>query len=237
MTPAHLRGEGARVFLHALGQLLVAEGRYDDALTTLDDVPPGITTANPVWNPRSGITAMALHGLGRTDEAVEVATREVELLRRWGAPSYLGRSLCLLGALLGDSGLDALRESVSLLSTTTAAVDLARAQVTLASRHQVPDDEAMPLLLAAAETSAQRGADALQRAACAELARRGRPTEVRRDVELPATPTERRVMELTRAGLAVEEVARRLFLPPGHVRTVLDRCGAPAPPTAQVSLK
>ena len=237
MTPAHLRGEGARVFLHALAQLQVAEGRYDDAIATLDDVPPGITTANPVWNPRGVITAMALRGLGRTAEAVEVATREVQLLRRWGAPSYLGRGLCLLGALLGDDGLDALRESVGLLGTTTAAVDLARAQVTLASRHQVSDDEAMPQLLAAAETTAQRGADALQRAACAELARRGRPTEVRRDVELPATPTERRVLELTHAGLAVEEVARRLFLPPDHVRSVLDSCGEPAPPPPQVSLK
>lgn len=233
MTPAHVRGQGGQVFQHALAQLLVAEGRYGDALAALDDVPPGIPTTNPVWNPRGAVTAMALQGLGRTAEARETAEREVALLRRWGAPSHLGRGLCLLGQLRGNEGLDELREAVDLLAGTSAAVDLARAEYALGSRRQVPDAEAVPLLLAAAEAGARRGAVALHEAACAELRRRGHPVDPRRDTATPLSPTDRQVLELTHAGLDVDEVARRLFLTPETVRAVLAAAGTPA----QVSLK
>jgi DNA-binding NarL/FixJ family response regulator len=239
MTPAHVRGEGGRVFQHALAQLLVAEGRYDDALAALDAVPAGIATTNPVWNPRGGIAAMALQGQGRAAEALAAAEREVALLRRWGAPSHLGRGLSLLGELLGHDGLDALRESVALLASTSAAVDLARARYALGSRHQVADDEAVPLLLAAGETAAQQGAPGLHEAVCAELRRRGHPVSPRRETARPLSPTERQVLELSHAGLPVEDVARRLFLTPDTVRAVLDAADghSAAATTAQVSLK
>ena len=237
MTPAHVRGQGGQVFQHALAQLLVAEGRYGDALAALDAVPPGIATANPVWNPRGAVTAMALQGLGRNDEALEAAEREVTLLRRWGAPSYLGRGLVLLGELLGHDGLDLLREAVQLLAGTTAAVDLARAQYALGSRHQVRDAEAVPLLLAAGDAAAGRGAYALNEAACAELRRRGHPVDPRREAARPLSPTERQVLELTHAGLGVDDVSRRLFLTPETVRAVLRAAGADGATPLQVSLK
>jgi DNA-binding SARP family transcriptional activator/tetratricopeptide (TPR) repeat protein len=237
MTPAHVRGQGGQVFQHALAQLLVAEGRYGDALAALDHVPPGIATANPVWNPRGAVTAMALQGLGRNAEALETAQREVTLLRRWGAPSYLGRGLVLLGELLGNDGLDVLREAVALLAGTSAAVDLARAQYALGSRHQVRDDEAVPLLLAAGDAAARRGAYALNEAACAELRRRGHPVDPRRETTRPLSPTERQVLELTHAGLGVDDVSRRLFLTPETVRAVLAAAGANGATPLQVSLK
>lgn len=222
MTPAHVRGQGGQVFQHALAQLLVVEGRYDDALTALDDVPAGIPTANPVWNPRGSITAMALHGLGRTAAAIEAAEREVALLRRWGAPSYLGRGLCLLGQILGDDGLDTLREAVEVLAGTSAAVDLARAQFALASRREVPDDEAVPLLLAVVATAARTGAHRLGDAACSELRRRGHPADPRRERSRALSPTEQQVLDLTHAGLQADDIARRLFLTPKRVSAVLD---------------
>ena len=239
MTPAHVRGEGGRVFQHALAMLLVAEGRYDDALSALDAVPAGIGTTNPVWNPRRGIAAVALQGLGRSEEAREEAEREVELLRRWGAPSYLGRGLCLLGELLGNDGLDALREAVDLLSRSSSPLDLARARYALGSRHVVPDDEAVPLLLGAREASGSRGVSVLHEAACAELRRRGHVVEPQGEPPRTLTRTERQVAELTAAGLPADEIARRLFLTPATVRSLLD-VAAPdrtdaTPP--QVSLK
>ena len=239
MTPAHVRGQGGRVFQHALAQLLVAEGRYDDALAALDAVPAGIATTNPVWNPRGGIAAMALQGLGRTDEALAAAEHEVALLRRWGAPSYLGRGLCLLGELMGHDGIDALRESVALLTSTSATVDLAHARYALGRRHQVEDGEAVPLLLAAGETAAHRGAPALHEAVCEELRRRGHPVSPRQEAARPLSPTERQVLELSNAGVSVEDVARRLFLTPDTVRAVLDTADghSAAATTAQVSLK
>ena len=64
---------------------------------------------------------------------------------------------------------------------------------------------------------------------------RNMPSETAR----PLSRTERQVLELTRAGLTVDEVARRLFLTPATVRSVLVAAApdqADSTP-AQVSLK
>jgi DNA-binding SARP family transcriptional activator/tetratricopeptide (TPR) repeat protein len=175
MTDGPLFGEGGRVYQQALAQLLVAEGRYEEGLATLVAAPEGVTIANPAWNPWRGITAMALRGLGRMPEAISLAEEEVRLLRRWGAPSFLGRSLYRLGQLRGDDGLADLREAVDLLASSPAAVDLARAQCALGSRSQVAGEEAVALLTAAHRTAEQRDARGVLEAARAELARRGRP--------------------------------------------------------------
>ena len=170
-----LFGEGGRIFHQAVARLLVAEGRHEEALETLEAIPEGIAIANPAWNPWRSIRAAALDGLDRTSEAIGVAEENVTLLRQWGAPSHLGVALCQLGELRRNDGLADLRESVQLLSTTPAVVDRARAQCALAGRPQVPDDEAIPLLLDASTTAGRRGALGVRALACAELERRGHP--------------------------------------------------------------
>lgn len=220
-SPGPVRGEGGRIFQEALARLLVVEGQPDAAVAALDAAPEAVASANPVWSPRRTIEAMALATAGRTAQAVTLAEADVELLRRWGAPSYLGRGLLLLGELRGPDGLPELREAVSLLSTTTAAVDLARARLTLGSRPQVPDEEAVPLLAAARTSAAQRGATGVLHAACEALEARGHVAETA-EVERPLSSTERRVLELADEGLGVHEVAQRLFLTPETVRTVLE---------------
>ncbi|WP_298517038.1 BTAD domain-containing putative transcriptional regulator [uncultured Nocardioides sp.] len=224
-----LVGESGRVFQQALAQLLVVEGRGEEALVVVAETPVGIAITNPAWNPWRSITAAALHGLGRTAEAVEVAEEEVALLRRWGAPSYLGKGLYLLAQLRGSDGLDELRESVRLLESSPAAVDCARARCTLGNRPEVPDEEAIELLLAADRAARQRGAQRVRDLARAGLQRRGYAAESVGDEVLPLSATERQIIDLSAAGVEVREVAQRLFLTPGTVLAVLDEVGSGHP--------
>jgi ATP/maltotriose-dependent transcriptional regulator MalT len=233
-----LVGESGRVYRQALAQLLVVEGRCEEALAVVDDTSAGIVITNPAWNPWRSITAAALHGLGRSAEALSVAEEEVALLRRWGAPSYLGKGLYLLGQLRGSDGVDELRESVRLLESSPAAVDCARAQCTLGNRPQVPDVEAIELLLAADRTAGQRGAHRVRDLAREGLRRRGHPVESLDEEVLPLSSTERQILDLTAGGMDVREVAQRLFLTPGTVLAVLDEVGSgQAGRPAQVFLK
>ncbi len=219
-------GDGGRLLQHAQARVLTAEGEHERALALLAAVPAPVPVPNPVWNPWRSTTALALHGVGRTDEAVALAEEEVRLLRRWGAPSHLGSALRLLGELRSPGGVEELREAVELLTTTTAAVDLARARCALGARPELPDDEAVPLLRAAVEEAHARGAVAVRDRARAALGERGRPDAVRREIVRSPTVTERRVLELSEAGLGIREVAQRLFLTPGTVRSVLERASA-----------
>ncbi|MGY1985070.1 BTAD domain-containing putative transcriptional regulator [Blastococcus sp. SYSU DS0669] len=219
-------GDGGRLLQHARARVLTAEGRHERALALLDTVPTPIPVPNPVWNPWRSTAALALRGLGRTDEAVALAEEEVGLLRRWGAPSHLGASLRLLGELRGPDGLAELREAVALLAPTTAAVDLARARCTLGARPEVTDHEAVPLLRAAVEEAHARGALGVRDRAREALQARGCPDAVHRVAVRSPTVTERRILELSAAGLGIREVAQQLFLTPGMVRSVLERASA-----------
>jgi ATP/maltotriose-dependent transcriptional regulator MalT len=224
-------GEGGRLFLQAVAQLLVAEGRCEQALHTLDALdaaPMGLRITNPVWNPWRGIRAAALHGCGRVGEALELADEEVALLRRWGAPSYLGRALCLRGELRGAAGLGDLREAVALLSGTQAAGDLAKARCALGWRAEVKDIEAVPLLLESSRVAERHGALAVRDRARAGLEHRGQRLEPCADDHRPLTTTERRILDLAGAGLDTREIAQRLFLTPGTVHAVLDEAGSGA---------
>jgi hypothetical protein len=182
-----------------------------------------VPVPNPVWNPWRSTAALALQGLGRTEEAVAIVEEEVRLLRRWGAPSFLGGALRLLGELRGPEGMPELRESVALLESTSAAVDLARARCSLGSRPETPDDEAVPLLVAAIDAAHAVGAVRLRERARAALAARGCPDDGHRDTVRPVSVTERRIHELAAAGLGIREVAQQLFLTPGTVQAVLER--------------
>ncbi|MCW2621405.1 MAG: Tetratricopeptide 4, partial [Frankiales bacterium] len=142
-----------------------------------------------------------------------------------GAPSYLGAALRLLGELAGPAGIGHLREAEVVLSPTTAALELARARLSLGSAPAVPDAEAVPLLEDALDAAAGCGAVGICRAAVAELERRGAAVPDPGE-DLPGlerlTRTERRVLDLTRAGLSTHSVAQHLFLTPGTVTGILE---------------
>jgi tetratricopeptide (TPR) repeat protein len=212
-------GEGDRLLQHAIARLLVVERRYEEALGAVVRVPAPVPVPNPAWHPWRTTGALALRGLGRTDEAVQLLEEEVRLLRRWGAPSYLGTALRHLGQVTGR--LDPLREAVDLLTPTSCALELARARVALGRRREVEDDEAVPLLRAASETAHAQDAATLQASICAALEARGRADDPHDDGPRLSL-TERRVLDLTAAGLGVREVAERLFMTPGTVHAVLE---------------
>ncbi|MCV2491623.1 AAA family ATPase [Geodermatophilus sp. YIM 151500] len=215
-------GDGARLVGHAIARLLAVEGRPAEALAALDAVPTPVPVPNPVWNPWRPTAALALRGLGRTDEAVALMEDEVRLQRRWGAPSHLGGALRLLGELRGRDGLPELREAVALLAPTSAAVDLARARCSLGSRADVPHDEAVPLLVAAIDEAHARGAVAVRERARAALGARGCPDDEHRGTVRRPSVTERRILDLTAAGFDVRQVAQQLLLTPGTVRAAVE---------------
>src|SRR3954469_22228738 len=95
--------DGSRYWLEARCELLLAEGRHDEAIEAADEIGRRF----PHWSfpPASrwrAHKALALHHLGRADEARALAEEELELARACGAPSGLGRALRVLGTVAGD---------------------------------------------------------------------------------------------------------------------------------------
>jgi DNA-binding CsgD family transcriptional regulator len=215
-------GEGGRLMREGAARLLLAQRRPEDALAELTAPVDYPEVRNPAWAPWRGLEARALAALGRTDEAVALADEEVALLRVWGAPSSLAASLRLRGTLRGPGRTTDLREAVDLLAGTPALLEAARARLTLGSSPEVADAEAVPLLEAALDTARACGARAVAADAAQALADRGRPAAHRDDAPAGLTGRQQRVIELTAAGLDVNEVAQRLFLTPGTVRAVLE---------------
>jgi DNA-binding NarL/FixJ family response regulator len=217
-----IAGEGGRLVRHAVARLRLAEGDWAEAIALLDPVADATDVANPAWNTGRALRAAALAGLGRLEEARELQAEEVGLLRRWGAPSFLGAGLRRLGELEGASGLEHLREAVAVLSSTTAEIEKARAELALGRSPDVPDVEAVPLLRAASARAQRCGAQRVFADACSALNQRGQDVDDEAcEDQIPVSRTVRRILDLAGEGLGVNEVAQRLFLTPGTVRAAL----------------
>ncbi|WP_395726048.1 BTAD domain-containing putative transcriptional regulator [Nakamurella sp.] len=213
-------GDGARVIRLVTAQLRLAQGRPEAALTTLADDVGHFDIVNPAWDNWREPAARAYAALGRLDRALEVADGHVALLRRWGAPSWLGDGLVLAGELRGPDGLPQLREALEILETTESVLTLARARLALGRRPEVSDAEAVPMLRQAADTARDCGAQPVYERAVAALADRGESI-VNGERAHRMTSRERQVLDLTAGGLDVHQVAQRLFLTPGTVHEAL----------------
>jgi ATP/maltotriose-dependent transcriptional regulator MalT len=212
----------------AAARLLVEQGRASEALDELTTPVDYPQVANPAWAPWRGLMAQALTSLGRRDEAVALVQEEVSLLRAWGAPTSLGRSLRLLGELRGAAGTADLREAVEVLSGTCAVLEGARAQLALGRSDGAARTEAVPLLQAALATARSCGARAVVRDTTSALGQLGETTEAD-DPPTRVTSRQRRVADLAATGLDVNEVAQRLFLTPGTVRAELESTSSARP--------
>ena len=214
-------GDSARLVAEAEVGVLLAEGRVADALAASRSWADG-GIPNPAWEPWRSLRAGALAAAGRVAEADELLVEELRRARAWGGDRTTGRVLRALGELRGGSGLELLREAVDVLGRTEATVELARARLALGSSPDVTDEEAVPLLSAAADAAHLGGAERLRDEALAQLGRRGRTVVLPDGPERALTTTQRRVRELVGAGLDVRDVAQQLFLTPGTVLAVLD---------------
>jgi tetratricopeptide (TPR) repeat protein len=167
--------DAARWWLMSHQQLLMAEGRAEEALQAADELERRSRwSVNPaLWRWRS-LKAEALDLLERRGEALELAEAELELARRFGAPGTVGTALCVLGTLEREAGLDHLGEAVEVLRGSPARLEHAKALAALgaALRRAGRRAEAREPLRAALDLAERCGAEALADRAREELMRR-----------------------------------------------------------------
>ena len=220
-----VRGDGHRHLLRSWAELLLAEGRFEQALEVAEDLEDRLKfIEHPGWAPWRSLKARALDGLGRTDEAIELVRAELELSRRFGAPGIVGRSLCLLGTLERERGLAHLHEAVELLESSAGKVELANALLALGSalrRARRPADAREPLRRAL-ELADRCGAEPLGERARAELHASGaRPRSTALRGAQSLTVSERRVADLAVEGRTNREIAQTLYVTPKTVEVHL----------------
>jgi tetratricopeptide (TPR) repeat protein len=124
--------ELTRVWLGSLAELLLAEGRAEQALDVADELGRSFPYIdNPAWAPWRSTKARALDRLGRSGEAAALLVEELELARRWGAAAAIGRALRLLGTVKREAGLAPLHEAVRVLAGSPAQLEAAKAAAAL----------------------------------------------------------------------------------------------------------
>ena len=206
-------------------ELLLAEGDWQRALVEaelhrerLGDVD------NVAWAPWRSLTARALDGLDRRDDAQALLEEELVEARRWGAPGSLARTLRLLGAMRHEDGLDLLREAVETAEGSPARLEHAKALTALGSAlrlARMPSDARAPLR-DAFEIASHCGAQPLAEHARNELyAAGGRPRRQALTGPESLTPSERRVAQLAAAGQSNRDIARALYVTPKTVEVHL----------------
>jgi len=216
--------------LEANGRVRLALDQPEPALTQLLEAAR-ITNAAGIENPAviawRSQAALALHRLGREDEARVLAGEELELSRRWGAPRTVGVSLRALGLVEGGSrGEQLLRDAVDTLADSPARLEHARALVDLgaALRRGNSRSEARQLLREGVDQAHRCGATALVTRANHELAATGaHPRTVMLSGLEALTASERRVAQMAADDLSNKEIAQALFVTVKTVETHLGR--------------
>jgi DNA-binding CsgD family transcriptional regulator len=218
-------GDGARFWANARLELLVAEGRHEDAVAAADEYarrfPHYHNPAGARWN---GLKAVALARLGMHRKALELAAEELERARDWGAPSTVARSLRVLGTLEGPDGIERLEEAIDVLRGAPARLELAKSLAALGvlrKRAGRPDYAREPLTRAH-ELAEVCGAERLMMRIRTEMLAVGvEPASAVARGVTALTETERRVAALAAAGRAEREIAQELFVTPRTIEVKL----------------
>jgi DNA-binding CsgD family transcriptional regulator len=217
--------DGARYWCNARLELLVEEGRWEDAIEAADEYMPRFPFhRNPAGARWSSLKAVALNALGVRGKALELASEELDRARDWGAPGTVARSLRVLGMLEGPEGIERLEEAVELVSRAPSRLEHAKALHALGVlRRQAgrPDYAREPLTRAHALAEVC-GAQRLQEEIRAEL----RTVGVEPAAAVPRgvaslTETERRVATLAAAGREQRDIAQELFVTPKAIEIKL----------------
>src|SRR5215472_13352055 len=126
------RSQAARYWCNSRLELLVAERRFEEALAAAEDFDRRFAVLrHPIDTPARSYQALVLDRLGRREEALALADRELELARRWGAPGTLARALRVLGTLERGAGLERLREAAHVVAGSPARLEHAKALAAL----------------------------------------------------------------------------------------------------------
>jgi DNA-binding CsgD family transcriptional regulator/tetratricopeptide (TPR) repeat protein len=232
----HPKSDGAGLVRRSEIELLLADGRWQEALAAGDceDVPRG--GDNPAWAPWRSLRARALDGLGRHDEALALLDAELEAARHWGAPGALARALTLCGTLswtLGrDDDHDLLREAVAVAQASPARLEHAKALVALGSglRRRGRRSESREPLAHGLALALRCGAVTLGETARTELyAAGGRPRRESLSGPGSLTPSEQRIADLAAQGHTTRGIAQSLYVTPrtveGHLTNIYRKLG------------
>lgn len=214
--------------LLARGRLHAASGDHPEAardLLATGERAEAWGVRNPAMIPWRSSAAVSLAALGERAEAVRLASEELALAHRWGAPRAIGVALRAAGiAHGGDEGLALLRQSAAVLEDSVAPVERARAHTELgaALRRRGDRAEAREQLRRGLDLAHHSGATALADRARDELTVAGaRP---RRDAlrgRDSLTASELRVADLAADGHTNNQIAQALFVTPRTVETHL----------------
>jgi DNA-binding NarL/FixJ family response regulator len=160
--------------------------------------------------------AIALARLGQREQAEQVADRQLERARSFGAPRALGTALRAAAAVKGgETALGHLEEAVAVLEDSLARLVLAQVLADYGAllRELGRRRESRDPLRRAISLTDVCGAPVLAARARAELtAGGGRPPPAETEGVAALTPAERRVATLAAQGPTNREIAQTLFV-------------------------
>ena len=215
--------DGANLWRRAHAEVQLADGDAAGALETAETM--GRTARHvlhPDWKPWLSLKGRALAALGRRDEATEAMEAELELARRSGAASVVGRCLRQIAEMRGD--VDGLREAADVLSRSQARFEYARALAALGGalrRGRQPTDAREPLRQAL-ELAEACACPPLVEEVRSELRAAGaRPRTTAAGGVESLTARELRVASLAAEGRTNREIAQALFVTPKTVEVHL----------------
>ncbi len=215
--------DGARYWCNARLELLVAEGRWEDAIEAADAYGDRFARYhNPAAARWSSLKAIALDALGMKKKALALAEEELDRARDWGAPGTVARSLRVLGMLEGAEGIEPIEEAVEIAGRAPARLELAKSLAALgvARRRAGRPDYAREPLMRAHELAEVCGAERLLESIRTEMLAVGADPVAPRGVGA-LTATEKRVAALAAAGRAEREIAQELFVTPRMIEVKL----------------
>jgi DNA-binding CsgD family transcriptional regulator len=220
---ADLPSDDARYWLGAELALLVAEGRWVDALESAAELERRFGHyTSPAAGRWRALRALALDALGRREEARAAAAEEVAAAKTWGAPGALGHALRVQGTIEGDLRL--LEAAVAVLDGSTARLEHAKALAAFggALRRERRPAEAREPLRQALELAVACDAPGLVEHVRTELYATGaRPRTDALGGVAALTASERRVVARAAAGATNRDIAQALFVTPKTVEVHL----------------
>jgi len=215
-------------FGDARGKVRLERRRPREALADFTEVGrilEALEIQNPAFRAWRSHAALALHALGRDEEACAMAAEELELARGWGAPRPIGVALRALGLVRGGpEGESHLRKAVELLAGSTARLEHAKGLVDLGAmlRRANRRAEARDPLRRGLELARSCGAKPLVERAHTELVATGaRPRRLVFSGVEALTPSERRVADMAAEGMTNRDIAQALFVTPRAVEVHL----------------
>ncbi|MDA0166771.1 AAA family ATPase [Solirubrobacter ginsenosidimutans] len=217
--------DGARYWCNARLELLIAEGRYEDAAEAAEEYGRRFARYhNPAAARWSSLRAVALDQLGMKRKAIELAAEELDRARDWGAPGTVARSLRVLGLLEGAEGIERLEEAVEVVSRAPSRLELAKSLAALGVTRRLAGrpDYAREPLARAHELAEVCGAERLVTQIRTEMLAVGvEPASAMPHGIAALTASERRVAALAAAGRPEREIAQELFVTPRMIEIKL----------------